>query len=238
MIMTEQEHPGSVRIADLCDEEKPREKALAHGIRTLSDIELLALLLGGGVPGKSVIELSRELYTSCDKSLSAIAAMSIRDMCKRYHGIGPAKAITIAAALELGARRKDIAPARKPKIVSSKDAYEHLRGHVENLAYEEFWVLMLSRAAHVIGCECVSRGGTAATVVEPKMVFKHAIDQMASSIIVAHNHPSGNLVPSGPDDQLTRKLRESGKMLEIPVLDHLIIGPEGYYSYADNGNLP
>ncbi len=225
------------RIADLSDGDKPREKAIAHGIRTLSDTELIAILLGGGVPGKSVIELSKELYNACGKSLSTMAQMSIRDMSHRFHGIGPAKAVTIAAALELGGRRQDVKENRRPRIRGAADAYEHIRGALQNLPTEEFWVMLLSRAGHVIATECISRGGTAATVVEPKIVMKRAVEHLASSIILVHNHPSGNLHPSPQDDALTRKLHDGAALLEIPVVDHLIISPEGYYSYADQGRL-
>lgn len=226
-----------LRIADLSDSDKPREKALAHGIRSLSDTELIAILLSGGVPGKSVIELSRELYNACGNSLATMARMSIRDMARRFHGIGPAKAVTIAAALELGSRRKDLSENEKPQIRSSADAYAAIRGHIENLAVEEFWILALSRANRVIAVERISSGGTAATVVEPKIVMKRAIEHLASGIILVHNHPSGQLRPSPQDDALTRKLRESGALLEIPVLDHLIATDTGYYSYADQGRL-
>lgn len=226
-----------LRIADLSDSDKPREKALANGIRSLSDTELIAILLSGGVPGKSVIELSRELYNACGNSLATMARMSIRDMSRRFHGIGPAKAVTIAAALELGSRRKDLAESEKPQIRSSADAYTVIRGHIENLAVEEFWIIALSRANRVIAVERISSGGTAATVVEPKIVMKRAIEHLASGIILVHNHPSGQLRPSPQDDALTRKLRESGALLEIPVLDHLIATDTGYYSYADQGRL-
>lgn len=230
--------PHHTRIADLSDDDKPREKALRHGIRSLSDTELIAILLGGGIQGKSVIELSREVYDACGKSLSDMAQMSIRSMCTRFQGIGPAKAITIAAALELGGRRKDIKGDVKPQIKCAADAYEDIRNYVENLPTEEFWVMLLSRSNRVIARECISRGGTAATVVEPKLVFKRAIEHLASSIILVHNHPSGNLNPSPQDDALTRKLKDAGSLMDINVIDHLIIIPNGgYYSYADNGRL-
>ncbi len=230
--------PHHTRIADLSDDDKPREKALRHGIRSLSDTELIAILLGGGIQGKSVIELSREVYDACGKSLSDMAQMSIRSMCTRFQGIGPAKAITIAAALELGGRRKDIKSDVKPQIKCAVDAYEDIRNHVENLPTEEFWVMLLSRSNRVIARECISRGGTAATVVGPKLVFKRAIEHLASSIILVHNHPSGNLNPSPQDDALTRKLKDAGSLMDINVIDHLIIIPNGgYYSYADNGRL-
>lgn len=228
---------GTRRIADLSDDDKPREKALRHGIRTLTDTELIAILLGGGIAGKSVIDLSRELYDASGRSLSAIARMSPRDMCARFAGIGPAKAITIAAALELGGRRKDLKEDQRPRIRCSSDAYDAIRQSLENLPTEEFWIILLSRANMIITTECISRGGTASTVVEPKIVMKRAIEHLASAIILVHNHPSGNLQPSPQDDALTRKLRDAGSLMEINVIDHLIIGPTGFYSYADAGML-
>ena len=229
--------PNSRRIADLSDDDKPREKALRHGIRTLSDTELIAILLGGGIPGKSVIDLSRELYDICNRSLSDLARMSVREMCKRIAGIGPAKAITIAAALELGARRKDLKSESRPRIRTSSDAYEVIRNSLQDLAYEEFWIILLSRANMVIATTCISSGGTAATVVDPKIIMKHAIEHLASSIILVHNHPSGNISPSAQDDALTRKIKSAGQLLDVNVVDHLIIGPTGYYSYADEARI-
>lgn len=225
------------RIADLSDDDKPREKALRHGIRTLSDTELIAILLGGGIPGKSVIDLSRELYDISNRSLSDLARMSVRDMCKRIAGIGPAKAITIAAALELGARRKDLKSESRPRIRTSSDAYEVIRNSLQDLAYEEFWIILLSRANMVIATTCISSGGTAATVVDPKIIMKHAIEHLASSIILVHNHPSGNISPSAQDDALTRKIKSAGQLLDVNVVDHLIIGQTGYYSYADEARI-
>lgn len=228
---------NSRRIADLSDDDKPREKALRHGIRTLSDTELIAILLGGGIPGKSVIDLSRELYDISNRSLSDLARMSVRDMCKRIAGIGPAKAITIAAALELGARRKDLKSESRPRIRTSSDAYEVIRNSLQDLAYEEFWIILLSRANMVIATTCISSGGTAATVVDPKIIMKHAIEHLASSIILVHNHPSGNISPSAQDDALTRKIKSAGQLLDVNVVDHLIIGQTGYYSYADEARI-
>lgn len=229
--------PSSTRIADLCNDDKPREKALAHGIRTLSDTELIAILLGAGIPGKSVLELSQELYHACGNSLSSMAQMSIRDMSSRFHGIGTAKAVTIAAALELGGRRKDVKSNNKPRITCSQDAYEAIRSSLENQQTEEFWVILLSRAGNIITKERISSGGTAATVVEPKMVMKRGIEHLAASIILVHNHPSGNLNPSKQDDALTQRIKEAGVIMEINVVDHLIITPDSYYSYADNDRI-
>lgn len=229
--------PSPFRISDLSDDDKPREKALRNGIRSLSDTELMALLLGGGVPGKSVLELSQEIYGAYGRSLSQMAQASVRDMCSRFKGVGPAKAITLAAALELGGRRKDVREQQRPQIKSSTDAYDIIRGQLENLPTEEFWVILLSRANRVINTECISRGGTGATVVEPKIVMKRAIEHLASAIILAHNHPSGQNHPSPQDDTLTRRIKQAGEILDIRVLDHIIVTPTTFYSYSDNSKL-
>lgn len=232
-----QSSPSLTRIADLNDADRPREKALKQGIRSLTDTELIAILLGGGLPGKSVIDLSRELYAACGNSLSEMARMPIREMMRRFSGIGPAKAVCIAAALELGGRRKDLKVDMKPQIRTSADAYEAVRNNLENLSIEEFWVILLSRSNRIIAMECVSSGGTAATVVDVKVIMKHVINHLASGIILVHNHPSGNMNPSSQDDALTRKIREAAKLLEVSVLDHIIVGPDSYYSYTDSGKL-
>lgn len=233
----EQPQRSLTRIADLSDADRPREKALKQGIRSLTDTELIAILLGGGLPGKSVIDLSRELYAACGKSLSEMARMPIREMMRRFSGIGPAKAVCIAAALELGGRRKDIKADAKPRISSSAQAYEAVRNKLENLTTEEFWVILLSRSNRIIATECVSSGGTSATVVDIKVLMKHVINHFASAVILAHNHPSGNMHPSPQDDALTRKIKETATLLDVAVLDHIIVGPDGYYSYMDAGKL-
>lgn len=224
------------RIADLSNEDKPREKAINSGITSLSDTELIALLLGGGMKGKSVLELSKEIYHSCNNSLAEVARMSIRDMCRRFQGIGPAKAVTLAAALELGSRRTD-KTNEKPQIKCSHDAFTLLPAAMLNNHVEEFWIILLSRSNKVIGKERISKGGTTATVVDVKLIIRHAIEYLAQGIILAHNHPSGNLTPSGQDDTLTTKVKQAAALLDINVLDHLIVSSAGYYSYSDEGRL-
>lgn len=233
----EQKTISHFRIADLSNEDKPREKAINSGIASLSDTELIALLLGGGMKGKSVLELSKEIYHSCNNSLAEVARMSIRDMCRRFQGIGPAKAVTLAAALELGARRTDIKTDEKPQIKCSRDAYVLLPSSMINNHAEEFWIILLSRSNKVIGKERISKGGTTATVVDVKLIIRHAIEYLAQGIILAHNHPSGNLIPSVQDDALTTKVKQAAALLDINVLDHLIVSNTGYYSYNDEGRL-
>lgn len=231
-----QDQTAPRRIADLSNDDKPREKAIAKGIRVLSDAELLALLIGGGVPGKSAIDLAREILLSCNGSLNQLSQLSISAISRRFKGIGPAKATTIAAALELGARSlTSTTPVET--IRQSSDAWRYLLSKMKNLAHEEFWVIFLRRNNSIIIAEPVSSGGSAATYVEPRMIVKKALDHNASALIVAHNHPSGNMNPSPQDDELTRRIKNAASVLDIPLHDHIIVTASGFYSYADNGRI-
>ena len=230
-------HPVHLRIADLADADKPREKALELGIRSLTDAELLAILIGMGVPGKSVLELSREILAAASNSLPELASWSIRDLARRFHGLGTAKAVTIAAALELGGRRSDAGQQKETVIRSSADVYGLMRRKIEDCNTEEFWIVALNQRNKVISCERISMGGVASTLVDVKVVARTAIEHLASAIILVHNHPSGNMKPSAQDDSLTRKIKEGVALLDIRVTDHIIIGPTSYYSYADQGRL-
>lgn len=227
----------SLRITDMSDDDRPREKAMKHGIGSLSDAELLAIIFGGGLPGMSVIDMSRKILADCDNRLSLLARLTIDEMCQKYKGVGPAKAISLAAAFELGARcRRDMKNA-EAVIRSSKDVYELMRGHMELLDYEEFWILILTRGNTVRYRRCISQGGTSATVVDVKLLLKRAIDCVASAIILVHNHPSGVVRPSTEDDLLTKRIKEGAQLLDIRVLDHVIIGRDRFYSYNDEGRL-
>ena len=225
------------RIADLDDSDKPREKVLSLGIRSLSNAELLAIIFGSGLPGKSVISMSQEVLASCDNRLSRLSRLSIHEMKKRFKGVGTAKAISLAAAFELGLRTRDEDAALDTQIKSSTDIYNMMRVKLERLEYEEFWVLYLSRSNRVIFEECMSKGGVSGTVTDVRLILKRAIELLASGIILVHNHPSGNLRPSPDDDRITTKAKEAAKLLDINVLDHLIITPTNYFSYNDNGRL-
>ncbi|MBQ2045878.1 MAG: DNA repair protein RadC [Muribaculaceae bacterium] len=225
------------RIADLDEGDKPREKALTQGIRSLSNAELLAIIFGSGLPGKSVISMSQEVLASCDNRLSRLSRMSIHEMKKSFKGVGTAKAISLAAAFELGLRTRDEDAALDPQIKCSTDIYNMMRAKLERLEYEEFWVLYLSRSNRVIYEECMSKGGVSGTVTDIRLILKRAIELLASGIILVHNHPSGNLRPSPDDDRITTKAKEAAKLLDINVLDHLIITPTSYFSYNDNGRL-
>lgn len=228
----------STRILDLNKDDMPREKALAHGIRSLSDAELIAILFGGGLPGMSVVDMARGILRDCDNRVDMLARLSMNELMSKYKGVGPAKAVSLAAAFELGRRNREQAEAHTdPQIRSSKDVADMMRPLVGPLEYEEFWVLMLSRANRVTYKRCISQGGTASTVVDVKLLLKRAIDCLAEGIILVHNHPSGNPRPSGEDDSLTRRIKDGAKILGINVLDHIIIAREQMYSYNDEGRL-
>ena len=234
----EQQPFVSLRIADMSSDDKPREKALAQGIRSLSDAELIAIIFGGGLPGLSVVEMARGIMHACDNRMDRVAAMSINEMMAKFKGVGPAKAVSLAAAFELGRRnRESMAANVDPQIKQSRDVVDMMQPLLAHLEYEEFWVLMLSRANRVTQRRCVSQGGTAATVVDVKLLLKRAVDCLASGIILVHNHPSGNPVPSGQDDSLTRKIKDGAAILDIRVLDHVIIARDKFYSYLDEGRL-
>lgn len=232
------DYPANTRITDLSADDRPREKALRHGIRSLSDTELLAIIFGGGLPGVSVVEMARAILRDCDGRVDMLARLSMNELMSKYKGVGPAKAVSLAAAFELGRRnREQSASNEDPLIRSSADVVNLMSPLLEALDYEEFWVLMLSRANRVTYRRLISQGGTAATVVDVKLLLKRAIDCLAESMILVHNHPSGNPQPSGEDDVLTRRIADGAKLLGIRVLDHVIIARQKSYSYQDNGRL-
>ena len=217
-------------------EDRPREKLLRRGRQELSDAELLAILIGSGNRRETAVDLSRRILHAMDNDLNRLGQISVAGL-KKFPGIGEAKAITILAALELGRRRQSTDIQQRPQITCSRDAYDILQVNLIDLPHEEFWILLLNRANRVVGRERISSGGVAGTVVDAKLVFGKALGQMACSVILAHNHPSGNLRPSQADLQLTTKLVRAGKSLDIAVLDHLIVTQAGYYSFADEGQL-
>lgn len=221
-------------ILSWAEEDRPREKLLLKGKAALSDAELIAILIGSGTRELSAVDLSKLILQSVNNNLNELAKLSINDLMK-FKGIGDAKAISIAAALELGRRRKESETLKKAKVGSSADAYEATRPYLMDLQHEQFWVLLLNRANEVIRPQQISIGGVSGTVADPKMIFKAAIEHLASAIILVHNHPSGNLTPSQADKDLTKKVKEAGRTLDIPVLDHLIFSDNGYFSFADEG---
>jgi DNA repair protein RadC len=230
------EDSAPLNIKSWSPEDRPREKLLLKGTSALSDAELVAILIGSGTPKMSAVELSKKILLQGNNNLNELARLSVRDLMK-IKGIGEAKAITIVAALELGRRRKEQDPEEKPKITSSKDAFDLLKGEMMDLPKEEFWVLLMNRANRVIKKKRISEGGVSGTVADPKIIYKIALEELASGLIVAHNHPSGNLQASQSDLDLTKKLKEAGKFLEIQLLDHIIIANQKYLSFADEGMI-
>jgi len=218
------------------EEDRPREKLLLKGKTALSDAELVAILIGSGSRDETAVELSKRILSSASNNLNQLGKMSIVDL-QKFKGIGEAKAISIAAALELGRRRKETDAVKRVKITASSVVFENMREVMEDLPHEEFWVLLLNRGNQILERVNISKGGVSQTVVDSKIVFKMAIDKLASSIILCHNHPSGNLKPSDADIQLTKKLKEAGRILDLPILDHLIIADNTYFSFADEGLL-
>lgn len=226
----------SFSIKCWAEEDRPREKLILKGRHTLSDAELIAILIGSGTREESAVELSKKILSHLGNSLNELGKLSVNDL-KRFKGIGEAKAISIIAALELGRRRKEADITKRSKVTCSKEIFEILHPHFSDLPYEEFHILMLNRANQVIKREFISRGGIAGTVVDQKIIFKTACEHLASSIILCHNHPSGNLKPSDADIKLTKKIKEASHLLDITLLDHIIIGENSYYSFADEGVL-
>ncbi len=234
--MNNKEYTDTRRILSWAEEDRPREKLLLKGKAALSDAELIAILIGSGTRELSAVDLSKVILQKAVNNLNELAKLSIKDLMK-VKGIGEAKAISIIAALELGRRRKESEGVRRARISSSRDAYEQIQPYLLDLPHEEFWLLLLNRANEVIKPVQVSQGGVSGTVADPKIIFKFAIENLSSAIILVHNHPSGNLKPSEADKELTRRLSSAGKLLEIPVLDHLIFTDGGYLSFADEGML-
>jgi len=226
----------SFGIKSWAEDDRPREKLVAKGRHILSDAELIAILIGSGNKEETAVELSKKILNSVSNNLNELSRLSIIDLMK-FKGIGEAKAISIVAALELGRRRKETETIKREKITSSKQAYDFMKSVFLDLPHEEFWLLLLNRSNSVIRKECISRGGVAGTVVDAKIIFKIALDNLASSIMLFHNHPSGNLKPSDSDIAITKKMKEAGALLEISVLDHIIITDDSYFSFNDEGMI-
>lgn len=214
--------------------DRPREKLVAKGKSSLSDSELIAILIGSGNKNESAVDLSKKILQSVNNNLIELSKLSINELIK-FNGIGEAKAISIIAALELGSRRRESSVINKNKINSSKDVFELFASNFSSTSYEEFWILMLNRANHIIKKINISEGGVSETIVDAKKIFSIALENKATSIVLCHNHPSGNIQPCEADIKLTKKLKEAGKTLDILVVDHIIIGIEKYYSFADEG---
>ncbi len=217
-------------------EDKPREKLSEKGARYLSNAELIAILLGSGTREISAVELAREILLSVDNKLNDLSKKSIHELMKTK-GVGEAKAITVTAAFELGKRCQSEEAVKRSSVTSSHDIYEIVYPLLSDLSHEEIWVLLLNRANHIIDTVKTSQGGVSGTVFDIKLIMKHAVEKLATSMILCHNHPSGNVQPSKKDIEITGKTGEAARILDIKLLDHIIIGNRGYYSFLDEGLL-
>lgn len=221
-------------IKNWATEDRPREKMLEKGRETLSDAELIALLIGSGNSNESAVDLSRRILRGVDDNLIQLSQLNINDLT-RYNGIGKAKAVSILAALELGRRRRFAEASTQTFIKNSKDAFEYFYMRMADIEHEQFWVMLLNPANKVIKLAKVSDGGINGTSADPKRIFKIALENNATAMMLCHNHPSGNVLPSDHDKVLTRNIINGGKLLEIKILDHIIIGIDKYFSFADSG---
>lgn len=223
-------------IKNWAADDRPREKLLSKGIETLSDAELIAILIGSGNRNESAVELSKRILSDNKNNLNELAKLSISDL-QKYKGIGEAKAISIVAALEVGKRRNISEVIERKQIKSSKDIFEIFGQKLGDLPYEEFWLVILNRANKIIEMKRISAGGVSGTVTDVKIILKAAIEKTASGIIVCHNHPSGNIKPSTADINLTKKIKAACELVDISFLDHIIVSFNNYYSFTDEGDF-
>ncbi|WP_159517548.1 RadC family protein [Sunxiuqinia indica] len=223
-------------IKEWAVEDRPREKLLTNGTRSLSEAELIAILIGSGNSKESAVELSRRILLTVNNDLSLLSKKDASYLLK-FNGIGEAKAVNIMAALELGRRRKENGASAKTIITNSSDAASYFRPLLEDLPHEEFWILLLNRSNTVIDKFMVSQGGITGTVIDVKLILKTALEKLACSMILCHNHPSGNIMASDADKKVTQKIKSAAEIMEITVLDHVIIAHDQYLSFTDEGLL-
>lgn len=216
-------------------EDLPKNKIIEKGRAALSLQELLMILISNGMSSDASYELAKVIAYACNHNVPELARMNANELIKL--GLTENKAAIIMAAFELGNRKRSQKSISRDKVAGSRDAFEHIQGNLMDLQYEQFWIILMNRANRIIKSINISEGGVSGTVADPKKIFKMALDNNASSMILAHNHPSGNIQPSEADIRLTRKLKEAGTMLDLPVLDHLILGDDGYFSFADEGMI-
>jgi DNA repair protein RadC len=226
----------STSIKNWALDDRPREKLIGKGAETLSNTELLAILINNGHKERSAVELAREILKLGQNSLAELGKLSAKEM-QQVKGIGAAKAITIAAALELGRRRQLAEPLHKMVVRTSGDIAQYLRAMLKDYPYEVFAILYLNRANRVNHFEIVSKGGINGTIADPRIILKKALEEDATALVLCHNHPSGNLKPSKADEALTLKLKQAASYFDIMVTDHIIVSEDGYYSFADGGIL-
>ncbi len=230
------EYHSKISIKQWSEDDRPREKLLQKGRAALSNAELLALLLVSGNRNETAVDLAKRVLEENRQNLTELSKLSVNELVK-FSGIGQAKAIAIIAALELGNRKRSQDALIREKIAGSKDVYEIMHADLADSPYEAFRILLLNRANRMVRNINISEGGVSGTVADPKKIFKMALEYNASSLILCHNHPSGNIQPSEADIKLTRKMKDAGILLDLPVLDHLIISSDSYFSFADEGLL-
>lgn len=225
-----------MNIKSWAEEDRPREKLLMKGKASLTNAELIAILIASGNSRESAVDLAKRIPDSVDNNLNELGKLSVNDL-QKFNGIGEAKAISIIAAMELGRRRQSSDVAEKTPIKSSRDGYNFALQHLADLPYEAFLVMYVNRANKIIHHQILSQGGVSGTVVDIRLILKIAIEKLASGIFVAHNHPSGKLTPSPADERITKQLHEVAKLMDIILLDHIIVGDNAYFSFADEGKL-
>ena len=231
-----EDYGNNLSIKSWAEADRPREKLSGQGRRALTDAELIAILIGSGSRNETAVELSKRILHHYDNDLNKLGKAGIGELSK-FKGIGEAKAISIIAALEIGRRRGETESAIPEVLTCSRDIYNVMRRHLMDLNHEEFWIILLSQSSKVLGKELISKGGLNSTVADPRIIYYTAVQHQASSIVLVHNHPSGNLKPSRDDIFLTRKMVEAGKLLDIKVVDHVIITDKGYFSFGDEAML-
>lgn len=227
---------SSFTIKNWAHDDRPREKLLQKGRSSLSDAELLAILIGSGSRSQSAVDLCKKILSDTGNNLGELGKLSVKKLMS-YNGIGEAKALTIVAAMELGRRRRAGEALEKKKINSSASVFELMQPEIGELPHEEFWIIYLNNSNKVIEKHPLSKGGITGTLVDVRLVLKKALELGATSLILTHNHPSGNLNPSTSDKQLTQKLKTAGESLDIKILDHIIVTEKSYFSFADEGLL-
>lgn len=217
-------------------DDRPREKLVLKGKKSLSDAELIAILIGSGSKNESAVSLSKKILLFANNNLNELAKLAVEELTK-FHGIGAAKAIAIITALELGKRRQLELAMELPKVATSKGVFHLMQPIIGDLQHEEFWAIFLSNSNSVIGKHQLSKGGLTATIVDVRLLYRKALGSGCVGIIVYHNHPSGKLTPSVADKEITQKIKDAGRTLDIKLLDHLIITEKSYFSFADDGIL-
>ncbi len=223
-------------IKEWAEDDRPREKMAEKGKAAMSDSELLAILLRTGKEGQSAVDLARAILDKANNNLINLSNFTLQEL-EDFNGVGKAKAITIMAALELGKRRRGAEASLPDEVKDSKTSFERFLSHIDDMKQEHFLVMYLDQSFHELKVECISNGGTTNVIADPRIIFKQALNHGATCIILGHNHPSGNPRPSKDDRQLTQKIVSAGKLLDIAVIDHIIIGNERYYSFRDHGEM-